>query len=320
MKPLSHCPQANEFLMPDDTTFTVKSVTNVYGTWQVELEQNPPGYSPTPVKPKKVKAPKAKWWEFSAGWNPGSSSPIPASAQPKKPVKIDSPHASPAVHDYLNGVKSHTLYSGRGGGQPEDTMLSDIMGHSGRAHPPKVETKAGIDSLKAQGWKIFYRGVMDTEDGSRTGKQIADQFRTGDHYSGSGIYGNGIYAMGLVPRDNDDESNAESQAKGYATRTNYVTGVTSYGATSRFALPPTAKIITDKALKGQQNSYMKKLNQEYYANKLSYSEYQKMAEIVKDRGRFAALRNYDAIDASAASERFFVILNRSILAVEDTDY
>jgi len=56
---------------------------------------------------------------------------------------------------------------------------------------------------------------------------------------------------------------------------------------------------------------------DFINNKISQVEYNRLKDIADDLGRFAVLNNYDAIHVEGV--HFTILLNRSILAVEDKD-
>lgn len=210
---------------------------------------------------------------------------------------LKSPMDSKTVSDLLEGKSDHNLSAGTLGGQFQDTALSSIMKETGRDDPPKVISSEDMDRLvKEQGWTPLYRAVDKAEQ--------AEQFKSGDIYNGSGIYGNGTYVA---------KQRAYQSGEGKA-----LAEVQVYGANRmRMALPPNARVVTHSALKKERMEYQKQLGQELSGGKIDMPRYQKMMKVIEDLGRFAALRNYDMIDASMASGHgYCVILNRSMLAVQ----
>ena len=168
--------------------------------------------------------------------------------------------------------------------------IADLQGFSGK---PEVVTKAEMSQLvKAGSHYILFRGVQgSTRAGqqhagthNRTAKQIQDQLRSGGAYYGVGVYGNGYYFAPDRPT-----------AVGYSDHTP--------GSVVRAALPKNAKI-------GQYNTLnveAGKLVKHHAANPDSQA-------VWADVGRYAMARGYDAIKVPAG---YYVILNRSILKIQD---
>lgn len=308
VKPFSHCPHADEMILDSDSQYVVKSVKQVGGKWVMEMDQLRPSQHPT--KPTGSTSASGKYtppsnYFFNKIAKPKAAAVAGAVKPPKapKPHKFAGVQSSKAVADYLSGTKQYTLHSNTAG-RGEDHALNDILKEAGRAEKPKVMDKAGIDNLKSQGWKVFYRGVTDNKH--------TDQFRNGDLYNGSGIYGNGTYTHEVNAATSEDT--AKGRAKGYAGYSN------PNAAVMRMAMPPGAKIISDTTLKKKVQDYQTELRRDWNSGKITQAEFKSLYEMTEDRGRFAALHNYDAIDASKPSgQSYFVMLNRSILAVEDKD-
>jgi hypothetical protein len=101
---------------------------------------------------------------------------------------------------------------------------------------PRVVSKADFDSLMAKGDHVeVLRGVKDHGYGASrvTGKQLADQYREGEHFPGHGIFGSGTYA--------DSNRGRGNVAAGYAAGG-------GGGEVLRMALPKDAKIIKESEL------------------------------------------------------------------------
>jgi hypothetical protein len=73
----------------------------------------------------------------------------------------------------------------------QDAVLKTLFSESGYDAKPTVLAKAGIDAAAKDGATLMVRGVKDA--GPKTAKDLADQFRSGDYFTGNGIYGNGTY-------------------------------------------------------------------------------------------------------------------------------
>jgi hypothetical protein len=229
----------------------------------------------------------------SGKWTAGGGK---STAKPDAAGKhFKSPHESETVKRHLSGESTHELHARLAAGSgKEDTFLADVLKESGRSGKPELVDAAGIDKARADGWWICHRGVGDPAH--------AEQFRTGDLYSGCGILGNGTYT---AYERWGDRGRARKFAEGYASHPD---------ATIMMALPPTAKIADHSKLQAMQLTALKGLDADLAAGKINEDEFKKMELIYDDIGRFAALHNYDAIRSK--SDGFLVVLNRSICKVK----
>ncbi len=315
-KPYSHCPQANEVILHKDSGFKVSSVKqDSFGKWVVEMEQELPSFI-TPAKPAIAPTPKGVLGKLFGGVIPGTSTaavpPTPAQiapapkyppASPPKPAKnFVNINDSETVKNLLSGKNLHTLHTNKVGGGREDTALSDILAESGRANTPQVKSQTDIDSLVKQGWTVMFRSVQDDWQ--------TEQFRQGEQYTGAGIFGNGTYAAAVSDKigggvfwNQDEDAKTESRKYGENTM--------------RMALPPTAKIAKISQMRQEVKQYHDDLKNQYKNKQISAIEYHRLRALTADPGRFAALKNYDAIDCEQLG--YINILNRSILAVQDTN-
>lgn len=280
LKPYTNYPHVSELLLNHDSKFKVTGMKQVGGVWEIEMEQ-----IPVPVGPQAVPKPK-------------KVKPAPAPTPQKDFTK---PHESQAVKDYLAGNLSskYTLHSNQAG-LGADHLLQDIMKEAGRDGLPQVLDKAGIDSLHAKGWLQSFRGVK--------GAKFTRQFRTGKCFAGSGIYGNGIYTDVVDEGSHHTVRDAQNSARHYGKHI------------MRFAINPAARTIDHSELKKKQRNDISALDKKYKAGAMSFNDYSRMSDILKDDGRWAALHNYDLIKCMDRKGGYNVILNRSIIAVEDKDY
>src|SRR5690606_3723639 len=114
-----------------------------------------------------------------------------------------------------------------GGGGPGDQVLMDLAKLNGFTGPPKLASSSEIDGLIANGHTELYRGIQ--------GKQYVREFKEGEYFAGTGVYGSGIYtAVG--------ESGFEV-AKEFTGRD---------GAVVRMALSKDAKVIDFHELVAKQ--------------------------------------------------------------------
>ena len=181
-------------------------------------------------------------------------------------------------------------------------VIQHLRGFNGK---PKVISKTDFDSLIAQGGHHdMLRGIgsIGSGPGYQSSEELAEQFKSGDHYPGYGCFGNGTYA--------DSSPGHNNQAARY------------YGAGRdksmiRIALPKTAKIITQSELE----KIIHDSPDDYHDGKHSkHAGYQ---------GAHAALAGYDAIWVDGKSrylgnnygygKGYYVILNRSICVVQKED-
>jgi hypothetical protein len=235
----------------------------------------------------------------------GLTEPKPGSgdsgAQPAGQKDFAGPHDSQAVHDLMSGKAQHDLHFEQASSRA-DTMLTAIMKESGRDGVPQKASAAEIDALAKKGWFVGYRGVGDAK--------YAQQFKDGPMYNGAGSYGNGNYFTYGGQARTDDE--ARSGAQMYAGQN--AAGGSSKGAVIRVAFPPGARIADHETLKKERSAFLKDLSDKRFKGQMSKEDYEKQSALHSDMGRFAALRNYDAIRIK--HEGFLVLLNRGKAVVE----
>lgn len=152
---------------------------------------------------------------------------------------------------------------------------------------PEVVTKEQMDQYVANGDRELFRGLESYGMKGKTGEELAEQFRSGDLYVGTGLFGNGIYvAYGVDKYD----------AEGYM-------GADAQGAMLRMTLKPNAKIISIDELDNMQ----------------SQDPIVQAHPELKNSGCYAAFKGYDGIDVGARKNqsKYMVILNRSLVRVQD---
>lgn len=205
------------------------------------------------------------------------------------------PHESKAVQDILSGRAQHDLHAGLPSSK-EDTALTAIMKEAGRAGKPRLASSQEIDELGKKGWYVAYRGTGEAKH--------AEQFRTGEEmYNGAGTYGNGSYFT-YGGRARSDQQ-AREGAQMYAAQNSQ----DGKGAVTRIAFPPGAKIADHESLNKERVTYLKGLNDKLFSGKMSKEDHAREYALHEDMGRFAAMRNYDAI--RVPHEGFLVVLNRN---------
>lgn len=176
-----------------------------------------------------------------------------------------------------------------------DIVLHEMLKEQGFDGKALLVSETEMDILVKAGWSESFRGVTE--------KKFTDQFRNGDLYAGFGIYGNGTYV-------------AYGGKKAMTTALDYAT---ADGSVMRMALNPNAKIIDFEDLeKMYNNEWAKKLNA-----KIKRSSGSKRAELLAEynlnitKEKSGVILGYDAIRIS--SEEYYVILNRTAVAVQKTD-
>jgi hypothetical protein len=204
-----------------------------------------------------------------------------APTAPKEGAETESPKKgktepadSPAWQEF--SVSESPLVADR-----EDQFLKSYLAETGRDKPPKVATTAEVDAMAADGHRVLYRGLTDPAQ--------AEQFRSGSMFQGVGAMGNGTYSA----YDPDGGDAAAEIARGYAGED---------GEVFRVVLPKDAKVVNADDLRREQ------------ADALEAAGSDRERAILRDMGRFAALRGYDAIDSPGLG--YVVLLNRPILTVE----
>jgi hypothetical protein len=80
----------------------------------------------------------------------------------------------------------------------ENHVLEIVAEKQGFADTPKIVTPEEMQQLEKDGWTVAYRGIQDFSYGgdesvTRTSKELAEEFRTGNYHAGSGVDGDGIY-------------------------------------------------------------------------------------------------------------------------------
>lgn len=192
------------------------------------------------------------------------------------------------------------------------------------AHPETVSSDQ-LDAQIADGWIEIHRGVANGGDGSATGAQIAEQFRSGDYVTGKGFWGNGFYFTELA-----------AKAEGYATFGG------RGGSTMRAALDPKANIASEGNFYRDHKNFLRELAEEVVgpeppdAESSEHRDYEhrlfeaRNADPVFsmwwDPGVYAAARGVDAVlhidDERPAGYLGpppfdYLVLNRTALMVEE---
>jgi hypothetical protein len=143
-----------------------------------------------------------------------------------------------------------------------------------------------------------------------TDAKFHDEMRTkADWYIGSGIYGNGIYMVATSPAGSAgpyrDAAWALKESRMYARLG---------GAVTRLALAPDARVADYDALRRERDRDQAKIDRMAATGTMSSTDHAEWTKILKDEGRYAALRNYDAIAVPHRS--YVILLNRNKVAMQ----
>ena len=208
-----------------------------------------------------------------------------------------------------------------------DLALVEIRERQGFNGPPRLASRAELDRAVADGEVTeTFRGFNG--DGAAA---YAEQYRTGEQYPGSGVYGNGTYV-----------ANDRSQAELFAGRWEPGSDV---GEVMRLGLRTDAKVVSIAKLQAEMKAWQRRnaatkarlddldqqmrkaaeradTTEERIAVYADYAARKAAAAgpeylLSQDAGRFAALRGYDAIDLpDAQGGPQMIILNRTAVMVE----
>jgi len=210
-----------------------------------------------------------------------------------------------------------------------DPALAEIRRRQGFDGPPTVVSQADFDAAVKRGdvqetWRAFHSSPYS----SITTEEMADQYRAGDLYAGTGINGNGTY-VGLRQSD-----------------------VHLYGSTlARIGLRRDARIISAEDLDAEMDRYFATAPEQTAQHRRREQDLLKALErarspraranarrtyredmygpdlrsrllaVQRDPGRFAALRGYDAItiskERSPDHHAEMIILNRTATIVQE---
>jgi len=205
--------------------------------------------------------------------------------------------ASLSIEEAATIIRAATPRSDKGDYKLE--AIQEALGFNGL---PKLVTEQEMEQLKSEGWTGVYRGVRNLGVKDYLAPELVAEFKTGKHYPGLGIFGNGTYASTDI-----------------VTAGNYAEGRTANLIT--LAISPEAKIINYKDLQ-----LMLEAEQTQVIDRMGASQYVHSGEmaIFNDPGRYAASKGYDAIivpqreksnQLTQRDEDFYVILNRTKVAV-----
>jgi len=182
-------------------------------------------------------------------------------------------------------------------GGHKDDALGAIWAQGGQDGLPRVVDQGEMDRLVASGWHELWRAVGQTDV---EGQQYADQFRTGEPFPGLGGYGNGTYAM---------PNWRKQAAQGYGYNI------------MRMALRPDARIA-------ENGDILTEMRDQGYTDFGASATDSTRNQVLSEVGRYASAAGYDAValrqlqpdGTRSGSIVEWLILNRTALAVQDTDW
>lgn len=208
-----------------------------------------------------------------------------------------------------NGTWDHGLFGA-------DPILGAIAAEQGFDALPRVTDRAGVDDVVAAGGIEIFRGIHDTPNSQ--GADMAEQFRSGELFTGLGVNGSGTYTA-IRP----------DTAEGFAS------GNGGEGAMMRMALVPGARIIKQSEVHKEYAAYNRQLWTAAGRKFPWFPSEHPWRGMSANDGRMAAAMGYDAIYVDRTPESGFlggaglaglggddshyVVLNRSAVVVQDTD-
>jgi ADP-ribose pyrophosphatase YjhB (NUDIX family) len=231
--------------------------------------------------------------------------PIPLSTATRgrgsEPIKKLLEAVQPAAKAYRDARQAVNATPGNA----ELHAIQDIRGFNAK---PTVVSKNDMDALVAKGDHIeVLRGLAANAKPNVSARRVVDtlaeQFRTGDHYPGYGIFGSGTYTDSTKGYGNIASKYASGQRGG---------GGSDAGATLRMAIPKDAKIVKFSELQSKVPHAPPDFTDHGPSSYNSNDDW---------RGMHAALAGYDAIhmDNHGYGHDFYVILNRGVVTVQRED-
>lgn len=166
---------------------------------------------------------------------------------------------------------------------------------------PKVVSEKEFKKLIKNN-EVIYRGLSSST--SLSAKEAADNFKYGDFFVGTGVFGNGTYgAYDKDIADNYAELADKTSKSGKVSKNEY--------SILEMILSPNARIAD------YQTIY-----KEWFDEKIPFSlqtnQFQDWQFIVGDVGTYAALKGYDAIKTNGAGgQNYIIILNRGKIIVKE---
>lgn len=178
----------------------------------------------------------------------------------------------------------------------DDNWLYEIREKVGFNAKPKLVSEIEMQKLESEGWLRTYRGL----EGSKA-PQFVEAYKTGDNFSGNGIFGSGTYSATDI-----------KVARLYAKEKDE--------NVLRLAISPKAKIIDITEANRLHRAYLEALakergiNLDKLARKLRTGD--DKYDVLMDVGRWATSQGYDVITVlHGEAGLYYNILNRGVVAV-----
>jgi hypothetical protein len=273
-------------------------------------ETFPSGDSEPPAHPNCMCA-LAPYYDFNAPETPNVDTPDFADEAQSLaedmiaeslPEEISAPEPSDVTFDEMLQIGKDVPEIGMSN---EDLWLNAIQNRMGFNALPTLVNEANLKTLTDKGWTPVYRGISGrSKRDPEFAAKVINEFKTGEHYAGNGIFGSGTYTSTWI-----------STAKNYADQIN--------SNVMHMAVSPTAKIIDHekivKTLKKELEIIAKKEGKvdmaALWRDPITYEKY----KVFADTGRYAASKGYDVIRVTEGTghkeEHYYVILNRAKVAV-----
>lgn len=237
------------------------------------------------------------------------------------------------LRDELSAEDYDTIYVAGEAARDEsgDPLLGEIYRRQGfDVSKPQVVSRRDLDAAIRDGWVELYRGIQDKvwwdADGTEhivTQSDLAEQFRSGEHFPGGGVYGNGSYAG---PKDTAAQY-ADYQRDGII----------------RMALSPDARVIELGEARDEWRRMTPEFDATYAAAQQAagvgpdgwpWGYHNPKSSVLADMGRLAAAMGYDAMRVTRLTEYaplgsrdmaltgpsegdYYIIFNRGALKVQE---
>ncbi|WP_280234557.1 GntR family transcriptional regulator, partial [Nocardia cyriacigeorgica] len=196
--------------------------------------------------------------------------------------------------DLIGALDYQTINAAINPDEHRDDGLALIWRDQGFDGLPTIAGADGLDAVIEAGGVELFRGLAEPS--------YVEMFRSGSHFPGKGVHGNGTYA-----------ATTRNVADGYG-------GGDAGGGLVRMALRPDAKKIDLATLRKQQAAALASIERKLrwtpwpWRNAARREELQHRREVLRDLGRFAAARGYDAYEIGQYG--YWVVLNRTAVVVE----
>lgn len=224
--------------------------------------------------PELIAAAKAKGIELYINGKKADYDSIPAFDQTPEMSALRSAIKSGDVAAISKTIKQATKLSATETPGQADAVQSVLAKAAGYAEKPRVVTAAEFDKLQADNTHhSLRRGVHDA--GSVKSDQILEDTRSGDYFTGSGVFGNGYY-FAHASNSGAGALQVGSTTKERISGANITAKVYAIGGKNpklmRALLDPEARIAPSDQIIQQQKNFVAKINkqkEEAYAKALA---------------------------------------------------